>query len=164
MHEEQNKFIPHLIETSAGLDRAFLAVLTAAYNEEQVNEKDKRIVLKFHPSISPIKAAIIPLAKNNAEIVAYAKGLFAKLKAEEIFPVVLESGGNIGKCYHKHDEIGTPFCVTVDFETIGSGENSDENGNISELKDTFTVRNRDTMEQTRMTINEFIHFVKEAIR
>lgn len=156
MFDGEKNFIPCLVETSAGLDRAFLAVLTSAYNKEQLEDGSHRIVLKFLPKIAPVKVAIIPLAKNNETIVSFARKLFMQLKEHDIFPVVLENGGNIGKCYRKNDEIGTPFCITVDFESIGA-ENE-------ENKDTVTIRDRDTMIQKRIHINELVNFLKEALR
>jgi glycyl-tRNA synthetase len=147
-----NSFIPNLIESSAGLDRAFLAVLTSAYTKEVIANGEERIVLKVHPGIAPIKAAIVPLAKNNSDIVAFAEQIFRNLKNDGVFPVVLEAGGNIGKCYRKHDEIGTPFVLTVDFESL------------NEEKDTVTIRNRDTMEQTRIHISEISKFLLEKIK
>lgn len=142
--------VPYVIEPSAGVDRAFLAILTAAYKEEEL-EKDNRIVLSLKPHLAPIKAAIIPLAKNKPELVNYAATLANSLKNQNILPISLESGGNIGKVYRKHDEIGTPFCVTVDFETL------------EEKKDEITIRERDSMKQTRMHISDLGSFLKESI-
>ena len=143
---EKNHIVPFVIESSAGLDRAFLAVLTSAYIREE-----SRFVLKLHPTLAPVKAAIIPLAKNKQEIVGYAKKLFAKLKKNDVLPIVLEAGGNIGKCYKKHDEIGTPYCITIDFETL------------DEQKDTVTVRDRDTMVQERMHVDDLVNFLKNKV-
>jgi glycyl-tRNA synthetase len=135
----QTKFVPYIIESSAGLDRAVLAVLTQAYHEEAV-ENGTRVVLKLLPKLAPIKVAVIPLAKNNHEIVKCARDVFDKLKQRGILPIALEDGGNIGKCYRKHDEIGTPIAITIDFETL-------EN-------ETVTVRDRDTMTQQRVKIED----------
>jgi len=150
MHEEGGSFIPNLIETSAGLDRAFLAVLASAYCVEKVNENDTRVVLKFHPALSPIKAAVIPLARNKTELVELARKVFETLKGYEIFPILLEAGGNIGKCYRKHDEIGTPFCITVDFDSLETGK--------------VTVRDRDTMQQEHIAIDDLASFLISRIK
>ncbi len=149
MHEDGASFIPNLVETSSGLDRAFLAVLASAYCVEKIDESE-RVVLKLHPALAPIKAAVIPLAKNRPELVALARKIFTNLKACNIFPVELESGGNIGKCYRKHDEIGTPFCITVDFDTLETNK--------------VTVRDRDTMQQIHVHIDDVVTFIEEKIR
>lgn len=127
--------VPFVIEPSAGVDRAVLAVLNEAYHEEQV-EDSSRLVLKLKPHLSPIKAAVIPLKKNNPEIVELAKNIKKQLQSKGLGRVLLENTGNIGKSYRKHDEVGTPICITVDFESL-------EDGSV-------TVRDRDTMSQERI--------------
>ena len=127
--------VPFVIEPSAGVDRAVLAVLNEAYHEEQI-EDSSRLVLKLKPHLSPIKAAVIPLKKNNPEMVELAKNIKNQLQSKGLGRVLLENTGNIGKSYRKHDEVGTPICITVDFESL-------EDGSV-------TVRDRDTMNQERI--------------
>ena len=127
--------VPFVIEPSAGVDRAVLAVLNEAYHEEQI-EDSSRLVLKLKPHLSPIKAAVIPLKKNNPEMVELAKNIKKQLQSKGLGRVLLENTGNIGKSYRKHDEVGTPICITVDFESL-------EDGSV-------TVRDRDTMNQERI--------------
>jgi len=128
--------VPFVIEPSAGVDRAVLAVLNEAYHEEQI-ENSSRLVLKLKPHLSPIKAAVIPLKKNNPEMVELAKNIKKQLQSKGLGRVLLENTGNIGKSYRKHDEVGTPICITVDFESL-------EDGSV-------TVRDRDTMNQERIS-------------
>ena len=127
--------VPFVIEPSAGVDRAVLAVLNEAYHEEQI-EDSSRLVLKLKPHLSPIKAAVIPLKKNNPEMVELAKNIKKQLQSKGLGRVLLENTGNIGKSYRKHDEVGTPICITVDLESL-------EDGSV-------TVRDRDTMSQERI--------------
>ena len=127
--------VPFVIEPSAGVDRAVLAVLNEAYHEEQI-QNSSRLVLKLKPHLSPIKAAVIPLKKNNPEMVELAKNIKKQLQSKGLGRVLLENTGNIGKSYRKHDEVGTPICITVDFESL-------EDGSV-------TVRDRDTMNQERI--------------
>ena len=127
--------VPFVIEPSAGVDRAVLAILNEAYHEEQI-EDSSRLVLKLKPHLSPIKAAVIPLKKNNPEMVELAKNIKKQLQSKGLGRVLLENTGNIGKSYRKHDEVGTPICITVDFESL-------EDGSV-------TVRDRDTMNQERI--------------
>ncbi len=128
--------VPFVIEPSAGVDRAVLAILNEAYNVEKVDDKE-RVVLKLKPHLSPIKAAVIPLKKNDEKIVAKAKEIKNKLQKLGLGRVLFENSGNIGKNYRRHDEVGTPVCITIDFETL------EEN--------TITVRDRDTMKQKRIS-------------
>lgn len=128
-------FVPYVIEPSAGVDRGVLAVLSAAYTQEE-----ERLVLKLKPHLAPIKAAVIPLARNKSELMEKADSVLAMLKKNRWGRVVMENTGNIGKNYRRHDEIGTPFCVTVDFDTL---ENN-----------TATVRDRDTMQQERVAMDQ----------
>ena len=137
LKDENNEWVvPFVIEPSAGVDRAILAILNEAYCLETVDDKE-RIVLKLKPHLSPIKAAVIPLKKNDEKIVAKAKEIKTKLQKLGMGRVLFENSGNIGKNYRRHDEVGTPICITVDFETL------DEN--------TVTVRDRDTMTQKRVS-------------
>ena len=138
--------IPFVIEPSAGVDRGLLAILNEAYMEEKIDEKNKRIVLKLKPHLSPIKAAIIPLKKNNDKIVEQAKNIKNILQKIGLGRIALENSGNIGKSYRRHDEIGTPICITVDFETLDNK--------------TVTVRDRDTMKQKRLGPEELINYYK----
>ena len=141
-----NWVVPFVIEPSAGVDRAVLAIMNEAYREEKL-EDSSRIVLSLRPHLSPIKAAVIPLKKNNDEMVELAKKIKSQLQELGLGRVILENTGNIGKSYRRHDEIGTPLCVTVDFESL---ENSD-----------ITVRDRDTMKQERIEIKDLnAYFLK----
>ncbi len=152
--ETETRLVPHVIEPSLGLDRTVLAVLASSYKEDEMG-KEKRIYLSLSPSVAPIKAMVAPLLKNKPELVAKAKEV-RELLQKEVHPwIVFDDNGNIGKRYRRQDEIGTPFCITIDFETLG------EKG--EELKDTVTVRDRDTGEQTRMKIGEISGFLKEKL-
>jgi glycyl-tRNA synthetase len=145
--KKKNWTIPFVIEPSAGVDRGVLAILNEAYKEERIDSNNSRIVLALKPHLSPIKAAIIPLKKNNHEIVSAAKNIKNTLQKLSLGRVILENSGNIGKSYRRHDEIGTPLCITVDFETL-------ENNSI-------TVRDRDTMQQKRLSHGDLIDYYKE---
>ena len=136
--------VPYVIEPSAGVDRGVLALLNEAYSEETLSDGKKRIVLSFKPHLAPIKAAVIPLKKNNTELVSMAKNIKNNLQTLSLGRVVVENTGNIGKSYRKHDEIGTPICITVDFDSLE--------------KNIVTIRNRDTMEQTKMNIDMIEEF------
>ncbi len=140
LKDENNEWmVPFVIEPSAGVDRAVLAILNEAYNIEEVDGKE-RVVLKLKPHLSPIKAAVIPLKKNDEKIVAKAKEIKTKLQKLGLGRVLFENSGNIGKNYRRHDEVGTPVCITIDFETL------EEN--------TVTIRDRDTMKQKRISEKE----------
>jgi len=132
-----------VIEPSFGVERALMAVLSAAYTEDEING-EKRIYLKLPVHLAPIKVAVLPLVKNKPELVAEAREVYTMLK-KELGAVTWVDTGNIGKNYRKMDEIGTPYCVTVDFDTL-EGENAG----------TVTVRNRDTTQQTRVAITELV--------
>lgn len=146
-------YIPHVIEPSAGLDRLALAILANAFDEEQVtDEKGKsetRTVLRFHPRVAPIKVGIFPLLKNKPELVAKAKEIVALLRPH--MSVFYDETAAIGRRYRRQDEIGTPFGVTIDFETLGEGG--------PELKETVTLRERDSMDQRRIPIAELLPFL-----
>jgi glycyl-tRNA synthetase len=151
--ETKEKFTPHCIEPTFGLERLILAVLSGAYTEDELGE-EKRVFLKFPPHLAPVKAAVFPLLKNKPELVAKAREVYADLK-KEFGAVLFDDNGNIGKRYRRQDEIGTPYCITIDFDTLGeSGE---------EKKDTVTVRNRDTGEQERIALSDLSRFLKEKV-
>ena len=140
-------FLPFVIEPSAGVDRGFLAILNEAYEEEAIEDGKTRIVLHLKPHLSPIKAAVIPLKRNDPNIVEKAVDLKNKLQKTISGKVLLENTGNIGKNYRKHDEIGTSACITVDFQSL------DDN--------TFTVRDRDSMKQERVVLEEIRYYLEE---
>ncbi len=136
--------IPYVIEPSAGVDRGFLAVLNEAYKIEKLENGKERTVLSLKSHLSPIKAAVIPLKRNNQDLVNKAVELKKQLQSIGLGRVVLDNAGNIGKSYRRHDEVGTPMCITIDFETL------DDNS--------VTVRDRDTMEQKRIKLDEISDF------
>jgi glycyl-tRNA synthetase len=142
--ETKKKFIPYVIESSMGLGRMFLAVLTDAYNEEEING-ETRVVLKIAYNLAPYKVAVSPLLKNKPELVKKARDVFQILKKEQS-AVMWDDNGNIGKRYRRQDEIGTPYCVTIDFDTLDD--------------DTVTVRDRDTTEQKRVKISDLVSSLK----
>ena len=144
--ENNNWLVPFVIEPSAGVDRAVLAILNEAYNIEEIDGKE-RTVLKLEPHLSPIKAAIIPLKKNDKQIVSKSKEIKNKLQALGLGRVLFENSGNIGKNYRRHDEIGTPICITIDFESLD--------------EETVTVRDRDSMEQKRVHIKDLEELFKK---
>ncbi len=135
-----DKMTPHVIEPTFGVDRTVLAILSSAYTEDELGG-EKRVYLKFSPAIAPVKAAVFPLLKNKPELVKKAYHVYTELKAK-VPQIMWDDNGNIGKRYRRQDEIGTPVCITIDFETL-------EN-------DTVTVRNRDTGEQTRVAIKDLV--------
>ena len=136
--------IPYVIEPSAGVDRGFLAVLNEAYKIEKLENGKERTVLSLKSHLSPIKAAVIPLKRNNQDLVNKAVELKKQLQSIGLGRVVLDNAGNIGKSYRRHDEVGTPMCITIDFETL------DDNS--------VTVRDRDSMEQKRIKLDEISDF------
>ncbi len=138
------KYVPYVIEYSIGADRLMLAILSEAYDEEVVGDNDTRVVMHFHPAVAAYKVAILPLQKNLS---AKAKEVYKSLT--KYFPVTYDEAGSIGKRYRRQDEIGTPMCVTIDFDTL-------EN-------DTVTIRDRDTMEQIRLPIKELKAYIDEKI-
>ncbi len=151
--EGEEPFVPHVIEPSFGVDRTFLAVLSSAYTEDEMNG-EKRAYLKFNPRVAPIKAAVFPLLKNKPELVAKAREVYTMLK-QEIPQVVWDDNGNVGKRYRRQDEVGTPWCVTIDFDTLGE---------TPDLKDTVTVRDRDTGQQERVLIGELADLLVARLR
>jgi len=140
--ETKEKFVPQIVETSGGVDRTFLFLLIDAYYEE----KD-RVVLKLHPKLAPYQAAVFPLLKNKPELVEKAKEIYLNLKKN--FKVGWDDRGNIGKRYFAQDEIGTPYCVTVDFESLEDKK--------------VTVRDRDTMKQERINISGIVDYFKNKL-
>lgn len=141
--------VPFVIEPSTGLDRGILAILTEAYTKEVLENGQSRTVLKLKPHLAPIKLAVVPLARNNEKIVNKAKEIKQKLHKLSIGRIKYEDTGNIGKAYRRHDEIGTPLCITVDFDTF---ENKNQ---------TVTIRYRDSMKQERIAIEDLEGFVKD---
>ena len=141
--------VPYVIEPSAGVERGFLAILNEAYLLEELEDGKTRVVLKLKPHLSPVKAAVIPLKKNSSELVDSAKQIKKDLQKLGLGRVILENTGNIGKSYRKHDEIGTPVCITVDFETLNDK--------------TVTIRDRDSMDQKRISIDSLSSYLTELI-
>ncbi|MCH5300872.1 MAG: glycine--tRNA ligase, partial [Ruminococcus sp.] len=139
------KYVPYVIEPSLGVERLFLALMVEAYDEEVINEKDTRVVLHLHPALAPFKAAVLPLSKKLGE------------KAEEVYDMLSKSfmveyddAGSIGKRYRRQDEIGTPVCITYDFDSLEDN--------------CVTVRDRDTMEQERISIDKLVDYINEKIK
>ena len=145
--QTKEKYTPHCIEPSLGVDRVFLALICSAYDEDEVGG-EKRTVLRFDPKIAPVKVSVLPLVKNKEELVGVARGLYEKLRTR--WNVDWDVSGAIGRRYRRADEIGTPFCVTVDFDTI-------------EKDQSVTVRFRDTTEQVRVPIDEVGAFLSKEI-
>ncbi|MDC1470538.1 glycine--tRNA ligase [Gammaproteobacteria bacterium] len=141
--------VPYVIEPSAGVERGILAIMNEAYNVEQLENGKERTVLKLKPHLSPIKAAVIPLKKNNEELVALASEVKNSLQKLNLGRIILENTGNIGKGYRRHDEIGTPLCITIDFDSL---ENR-----------TATIRDRDSMEQEVVAIDELQNYLIKKI-
>jgi glycyl-tRNA synthetase len=156
--ETKQRFIPHVIEPSAGVDRTVLALLCNAYDEETVtDEKGKtetRIVMRFHPRIAPVKVGVFPLLKNNEQLVAKAREVVALLRP--LMNVFYDETGAIGRRYRRQDEAGTPFGVTIDFETLGEKDPA--------LRDTVTLRERDSMKQDRVKISDLLEILLEKVR
>src|ERR1700694_3057040 len=155
--ETKQRFIPHVVEPSAGVDRTVLALICEAYDEDTApDEKGKletRIVLRFHPRMAPIKCAVFPLLKNKEQLVAKAKEIVDLLRPH--MNVFYDESGAIGRRYRRQDEIGTPFGVTVDFATLGEKDPA--------LRDTVTLRDRDSMKQERVKISELIQLLSSRI-
>ncbi|SDR97528.1 glycine--tRNA ligase [Opitutus sp. GAS368] len=149
----KKKFVPHVIEPAVGVDRILLAVLCAGYAEEDVKDEkgnvEKRTVLRFSPRIAPVKVAVLPLLKNKEALTNRARALHAKLQRR--YAVQYDDGGAIGKRYRRQDEAGTPWCVTIDFETI------------EKPGDTFTLRERDSMQQKRITETDLFALLDEHV-
>jgi len=152
LNADGTKFVPHVLEPTFGLGRHVLAVLAKAYIEDDLGG-ETRTYLKFPKHLAPVKAAVFPLLKNKPELVTKAREVYENLK-KEIPQIMWDDNGNIGKRYRRQDEIGTPFCITIDFDTLG------ESGN--DKKDTVTVRNRDTGEQERVAIADLTGHITRA--
>jgi glycyl-tRNA synthetase len=154
----KRRFVPHVIEPAVGVDRIALAILCCAYAEEEVADdkgnKETRIVMRFHPRIAPVKAAVFPLLKNKPDLVRKAQEVRDLLRPH--LPVFYDEAGAIGRRYRRQDEAGTPFGITIDFETLG------EQG--PELQDTVTLRDRDTMKQERVKISQLVALLLERTR
>jgi glycyl-tRNA synthetase len=149
----KKKFVPHVIEPAVGVDRILLAVLCAGYAEEDVKDEkgnvEKRTVLRLSPRIAPVKVAVLPLLKNKDALTARAKELYKKLQRR--YAVFYDEAGAIGRRYRRQDEIGTPWCVTIDFDTI------------EKPGDTFTLRERDSMTQKRIHEAELFALLEEKV-
>ncbi|MGD0328804.1 MAG: glycine--tRNA ligase [Minisyncoccia bacterium] len=147
------KFTPHVIEPSLGVDRTVLAILVGAYHEDELGG-EPRAYLALSSKMAPVKAMVSPLLRNKPELVAKARDVRKELQKVHL-AIAWDDNGNIGKRYRRQDEIGTPFCITIDFDTLGEK---------SELKDTVTLRHRDTGEQERLTIPEIAERIRSAIQ
>lgn len=155
--ESGERFIPHVIEPSLGVDRTLLALLVSSYVEDNMGG-EVRNYFKFPKEVAPIRAAVFPLLKNKPELVAKAREVYMMLK-KEIPNIIFDDNGNIGKRYRRQDEIGTPACITIDFGTLGDlSKNSGQE--IQELLDTVTLRDRDTGEQQRVAIKDLRELLK----
>jgi len=144
----KERFYPHVIEPAAGVNRTVLAVLMDAYTEKTNDKGETRVILKLHPALAPIKAAVLPLAKNKPEIVALAKSI--KRSLQPSLRAVYDDTGGIGKLYARQDEIGTPFCMTVDHQSLEDNE--------------VTVRDRDTWEQERVKVTELEEYLLKRLK
>ncbi|MDR1477144.1 MAG: glycine--tRNA ligase [Rickettsiales bacterium] len=140
-------YVPFVVEPAAGVDRGCLAVLSEAYEEEELDGGGKRVFLRLKPHLAPVKVAVIPLAKNNGALVAKAEEVRDRLRLLGIGKISLDLSGNVGKAYRRHDEIGTPVCLTIDFETL------------EKEPETVTIRDRDTMGQIRLPLSEVVNYV-----
>jgi glycyl-tRNA synthetase len=154
----KRRYVPHVIEPAVGVDRIALAVLCSAYSEDQAPDEkgnmESRVVMRFHPRIAPIKVAVLPLLKNKPELVEKAKAVRDLLRPH--MAVFYDEAGAIGRRYRRQDEAGTPFGVTIYFDTLG------EKG--PELRDTVTLRERDSMKQERIKISELAALLLQKIR
>ena len=153
----KGQYIPHVIEPSAGVDRLILALICNAYSEvtetDAKGKSETRVILKFHPRVAPVKVGVMPLLKNKPELVRKAHEVRDLLRPW--MNVFYDDGGSIGRRYARQDEAGTPFCVTIDFDTLGEK---------SELLDTVTIRYRDDGRQERLKISELLEFLLSKIR
>jgi glycyl-tRNA synthetase len=158
----KGQYIPHVIEPSAGVDRLILALICNAYREDQMpDEKGKmetRVVLQFHPRVAPIKVGVLPLLKNKLDLVNKARAVRDLLRPH--MNVFYDDAGAIGRRYRRQDEAGTPFCVTVDFETLEGVKE----GALAGAKDTVTVRYRDDGKQERMAISDLVNWLLPKVR
>lgn len=141
------KYIPHVLEPTFGVDRALLVALLSAYKEEKIGNGEKRVVMKFRKELAPVKVAIFPLLKNKPDLVEKAREIFNDLKDD--FVCEFDDNGNIGKRYRRQDEIGTPYCLTIDFDSLQDSA--------------VTIRDRDTMEQERIKVNELKNYLNKGL-
>ncbi len=141
----EKKYIPHIVESSVGIGRTVFAVLTEAYTEEETEKGETRVVMKFPKRLAPVQVAVFPLLRNKPELVKKAREIFNQLKIG--YTCEFDDNGNIGKRYRRQDELGTPYCITIDFDTLE--------------KNDVTVRDRDTMKQERIKIEELDSYLKE---
>lgn len=159
----KEKFLPHVVEPSAGCDRTILALICEAFDEEDLTKEggktDIRTVLHFDPKMAPIKVGILPLLKKNADQVRIAREIQASL--QPYMNVFYDETAAIGRRYRRQDEVGTPFCIAVDFETIGQGG---ENNDDTSQEGTVTIRHRDSMEQERIAIKDLLPWLLERLR
>ncbi|MDE2207832.1 MAG: glycine--tRNA ligase, partial [Armatimonadetes bacterium] len=142
--------VPFVVEPAAGVDRGFLAIMCSAYTEEELPGGETRVVLKLKPALAPVKVAVLPLKKNAAPIVEMAKGIKRDIQTAGEMRAVYDDSAGIGRLYRRQDEIGTPYCVTVDFQSLEDT--------------TVTVRDRDTMEQTRVASADLADWLRQALR
>ena len=158
----KERFLPHVVEPSAGCDRTVLALICEAFDEEDLTKEggkpDIRTVLRFSPLIAPTKVAVFPLLKKNEKQVQIAKEIHREV--QQWMNAAYDDGGAVGRRYRRQDEVGTPFCITVDFETIGEGDGEDAEA----LTDTVTIRERDSMEQHRIARSEVLTWILTRIR
>jgi len=140
------RVLPQVIEPSIGVDRLFLAVLCSAYSTDVI-QGEKRTVLRFAPALAPVKCAVLPLSKKEPRLLCIAQGLYDELKRR--YNVQWDAAGNIGRRYRRQDEIGTPLCITVDFDTLDDGA--------------VTVRERDTTEQVRLPVGDIVAYVVHTV-
>ena len=133
---------------SVGVGRMLLALLTEAYTEEEVEDGDIRVVLKLHKDLAPVKVAVFPLLKNKPDLVEKAREVYNMLKP--LYMTEFDDSGNIGKRYRRQDEIGTPYCLTIDFDTLAD--------------DTVTIRDRDTMKQERIKTDKLSDYLAEKLK
>jgi len=163
--ESKTKYLPEVVEPSAGVDRTVLALLCEAYDEEIIKDEsgkeETRVVLRFAPRMAPIKAAIFPLLKNKPELVAIAKDIYKSL--QPFLKVAYADTAAIGRRYRRMDEVGTPFGITVDFETLEGTKEASTSATgapiLAGQKDTVTLRHRDTMKQERIETADLLHYL-----
>ena len=150
MQPTNQHLIPYVIEPSGGVDRITLAFLMDAYEEQKLEGGKERTVLHLHPDLAPVKVAVIPLARNKPDMVEMAKRIKRDLQATGRLRSMFDDSGNIGKCYARQDEIGTPFCVTVDHQSLEDQQ--------------VTVRHRDTMLQDRIAVDALERYLDERLK
>lgn len=154
--ETNARYIPHVLEPTVSVDRSVLAVLCSAYHEDELGG-EKRVVMKFKPHMAPYIACVSPLLKNRPELQDTAREIYTMLK-KEFGRIVYDDNGNVGKRYRRQDEIGTPFCIVIDFDTIGMGDNINP-----DFKNMVTIRDRDTGDQTRIAIDELKDYINKKV-